>query len=399
MTNATHKETFNQKYTNLLRRTAIGLTALMTVSTLSSAAFIAESTPEESIVQNLNSYFEQCEALQICNGTVLVVEGGETLFSKTMGITGVRPDQKLSDDHQFDIGSITKQFAAAAIMRLNDKGLLSFDDDLRSHLPDLPYEGITLRHLLNHTSGLPEAFGHYTQLYRSGQVNNNITNDHLLSVLVKERIPMVSKPGEKWSYNNTGYALLASVVEKVSAQSFSEFLEAEFFTPLNMQDTVLRQPSTEAEIADRAYGFKLAEGGDLRPYDQIPFFYIVGSGGIYSTSAVLHIWGRALSGGNLVSDESWNEAVKPVKLLDDSEYPYGFGLSLKPSAKGEPRVAHGGHWRGFRAALEMFPGKNRSIIMLTNNGADDSVDQVIDDVEAMLDGQPAPTLSIAPAEK
>jgi CubicO group peptidase (beta-lactamase class C family) len=360
---------------------------------------MTENTSEESIVQNLNSYFEKCEEIQICNGTVFVVENGKTIFNKTMGISGVTPEKKLSNDHQFDIGSITKQFAAAAIMRLNDKGLLSFDDDLRSHLPDLPYEGITLRHLLNHTSGLPEAFGYYTQLYRSGQVNDNITNDHLLSVLVKERIPMVSKPGEKWSYNNTGYALLASVVEKVSSQSFAEFLEDEFFTPLNMQDTVLRQPATEAEIKDRAYGFKLAEDGNLRPYDQIPFFYIAGSGGIYSTSADLHLWERALSAGHLVSDKSWNEAIKPAKLLDGSEYPYGFGWSLKPSEMGEARIAHGGHWRGFRAALEMFPSKDRSIIMLTNNGADDSVDQAIDDIEAMLDGQPAPTLSVATAEE
>lgn len=399
MNSSKHTQSFGTTYSGFLRKTALSLAALVTVLSMSNVAVMAETLPNESVIQNLNTYFVQCEELQICNGTVLVVEDGKPIYRKTMGISGLNTDQKLSSDYQFDIGSITKQFAAAAIMRLRDKGLLSFDDELCTHLPDLPYVGITLRHMLNHTSGLPDAFVYYTQLYREGKINENITNDHLLKVLIDQRIPTVSEPGEKWAYSNTGYALLTSVVEKVSGMSFDEFLDAEFFTPLNMQNSLVRLPSNETEIIDRAYGFKLAADGNLQPYDQIPFFYLAGSGGVYSTATDLHIWERALSAGEVVSAESWSEATKPAKLLDGSEYPYGFGWSLKPSEMAEVRVAHGGHWRGFRAALEMFPSKNRSIIMLTNNGADDSVDQAINDIEAILEGQAIPSLLSNVAEE
>ena len=383
---------FDRKLSRIAGKAKFGLTALALAFSSTTHPSLAEPQRQASVVENLNSYFEQCEAFQICNGTVLIVEDGNVIFNKTMGLTGDGSVHLLSDGDQFDIGSITKQFTAAAIMRLHDKGLLSFDDDLRDHLPELPYEGVTLRHLLNHTSGLPESFGYYTQLYREGAIDFNITNDHLLQVLSTEDLPVVAAPGEEWAYLNTGYALLACVVERVSGVPFDIFLEAEFFNPLNMQDTIIRGPDNESKITDRTYGFRLGADGNQHPYDQIPYFYVAGSGGAYSTATDLHAWERALSARDVFSTKSWTEAITPATLNDGTEHPYGFGWVLKPSKMGENRVSHGGHWRGFRAALEMFPSKDRSIIILTNNGADDSVDQAIDDVEVILEGAPAPAL-------
>ncbi|UTW60247.1 serine hydrolase [Kordiimonas sp. SCSIO 12603] len=374
---------------NVLRTGALGLCALVVTGVQQVAAQESQST--ESRIQKLDSYFERCEGYKICNGTVLVTDGGQLVYTKTMGQAGVDAGVKLEANHQFDIGSITKQFTATAIMRLKDQGKLAFDDDVRKYLPELAYEGITIRHLLNHTSGVPEVMGYYSQQYRQGKVKENITNDGLLKVLAEFKMPVRFGPQEKWAYSNTGYTLLASIVERVSEKSFSIFLDDEFFNPLGMKDTVLRTPDTEDEIDKRAYGFSTQLTGEIRKNDQIPFFYLVGGGGIYATISDLHKWEQALSAGQLVSAESWKEATTPITLADGSTKEYGFGWGLRASKLGAERVAHGGHWRGFKAAFEMFPNKDRSIIMLTNNGADDSVDQAVDDVEAILEGkEPAP---------
>lgn len=116
---------------------------------------------------------------------------------------------------------------------------------------------------------------------------------------------------------------------------------------------------------------------------------MVGQGGIYSTTADLHQWQQALEKGQIISKRSWHVATKPANLNDGSQHPYGFGWALKPKDSGEQQIGHSGHWRGFKAPLQTFPNKQQSIILLINNGEDDSVDESIDAIKAILDGSDA----------
>lgn len=336
--------------------------------------------------QRLADYFSRCSTHHICNGAILVAEKGSILFQHAEGYVDASSDKQLSPSHVFDIGSVTKQFTAMAIMRLKDEGKLDFDDPIRTYLPELPYDGITIRNLLTHTSGLPEALGYYSGLYRAGKVTAPILNDNLIEVLATEQLPVRFAPFAKWEYNNTGYTLLASIIERISGKSYPAFLEGAFFAPLGMGDTLARTPDNEQSIVRRAYGFRLNVDASRSSYDQIPFFYLLGGGGLYSTVADLYKWDRAITSGALVSSETWQEATKAVGLANGGSYPYGFGWSLKPSKAGNVRVAHSGHWRGFKAAFDRLPASDRTIIMLTNNGADDSVDQAVADMEAILMG-------------
>lgn len=336
---------------------------------------------------SLRNYFSQCHAARVCNGSVLVARAGKVVYEDAFGDVGIDGQGTLSTAHAFDIGSVSKQFTAAAVLRLVDHGKLRLDDTVDRHLPGFPYPRMTLRQLLNHSAGVPDAMAHYTQLLRSGKANAPMLGEDVVQVLAATAAVPKSAPGERFEYSNTGYLLLARVVSHVTGLSFADFLQREFFGPLRMSNTGLRMPGNEAGIAARAYGFRGAADGQRRPYDQIPGFYMQGAGGIYSTVGDLLIWSRALRSGVAMSANAWREATTPTRLQDGSLVPYGFGFGLRPSALQQPRISHGGHWRAFKAELSHLPAQDIDIVILSNNGEDKGVDAASRAVEAILASQ------------
>ena len=228
---------------------------------------------------------------------------------------------------------------------------------------------------------------HYSQLLRSGKGDMPMLGEDVVQVLAASAAVPKSSPGERFEYSNTGYLLLARVVSQVSGLSFAAFLQREFFAPLRMANTRLRMPHNETDIAARAYGFRHAADGQRRPHDQIPGFYMQGAGGIYSTAGDLLIWSRALRSGLAMSASAWRAATTPSRLNDGSLVPYGFGFGLRPSALQQARIAHGGHWRAFKAELSHLPAQDIDIVLLSNNGEDQSVDAASKAIEAILAGQ------------
>ncbi|TYQ07348.1 UNVERIFIED_ORG: CubicO group peptidase (beta-lactamase class C family) [Zoogloea ramigera] len=339
------------------------------------------------VTASLRNYFSQCHAARVCNGSVLVARAGKVVYEDAFGDVGIDGQGTLSTAHAFDIGSVSKQFTAAAVLRLVDHGKLRLDDTVDRHLPGFPYPRMTLRQLLNHSAGVPDAMAHYTQLLRSGKANAPMLGEDVVQVLAATAAVPKSAPGERFEYSNTGYLLLARVVSHVTGLSFADFLQREFFGPLRMSNTGLRMPGNEAGIAARAYGFRGAADGQRRPYDQIPGFYMQGAGGIYSTVGDLLIWSRALRSGVAMSANAWREATTPTRLQDGSLVPYGFGFGLRPSALQQPRISHGGHWRAFKAELSHLPAQDIDIVILSNNGEDKGVDAASRAVEAILASQ------------
>jgi CubicO group peptidase (beta-lactamase class C family) len=344
--------------------------------------------PDNKAAAALQGYFSQCHAVHVCNGSVLVARDGKVIYAAAFGDAGAGDQGPLTTAHAFDIGSISKQFTAAAVLRLADRGQLRLDDAVADHLPGFPYPRMTLRQLLTHTSGVPDVMGHYTQLLRSGKVATPLMGEDAVQVLAASGTAPTSAPGERFEYSNTGYLLLSQVVAQASGLPFASFLQREFFDPLGMRHTHVRMPGNEAAIAPRAYGFTTASDGQRRTQDQFPEFFMLGAGGIYSTTDDLLRWSKALRDGTAMSATGWREATTPLRLNDGSSLPYGFGLSLRTSPLQQPRIEHGGHWRAFKADLARYPAQDVDLVLLTNNGEDDSVDAARDAVEAILAGKP-----------
>jgi CubicO group peptidase (beta-lactamase class C family) len=348
---------------------------------------VATTPLQTTKADKLEAYFAACSKAKICNGAFSVSENGKVIFSKAYGHDGSPQENPIDSNSQFDIGSISKQFTAMAILKLVDEQKVGIDDNVHKYFPELPYENITIRHLLTHTSGVPDAMEYLSQQYRQGTVKQAITHRSILNILERNLLPKIQfDPGEKFAYSNTGYVLLANIVEKASEESFSVYMEKTFFSPLDMQQTLVRTPETEHTLTQRVFGFFPQLDGTLVGNDQIPFLYLIGPGGIYSSIQDLNKWENALNHATLISEKTWEQATTPVILNDGSQHPYGFGFSLKNSALNQDMRSHGGHWRGFKSYIAKIG--DLSIIQLTNNSQDDSVDQHITSIEALINDKP-----------
>lgn len=323
---------------------------------------------------DFGGYLTDCHARHLCNGTYVVARDGKTIFAGAVGDSGDEARTPLQIDSSLDIGSISKQFTAMAVLRLVAERKVGLDTSVATYLPDFPYPEITVRQLLTHVSGLPDMMPHYSKLLRQGPAKEPVTGADIVAVLARARPALMFRPGERFAYSNTGYMVLAALVERQTGRPFASYLETAFFKPLGMKDTRLRTAANESAIRRRAFGFGDAPAGARRKIDQYPGFYIQGAGGIYSTVQDLLKWQNALNAGRVISRSLLAQAVTPVRLLDGSMKPYGFGLSLKPDTAGNSRISHGGHWRAFKSDLSYYPATRLTVIQLTNSNQDDSVD-------------------------
>lgn len=323
----------------------------------------------------ISTFVADCAATQVCNGSYLVAQGERIIFAAVVGHAGDPARTPLTTAHSFDIGSISKQMTAVAVLRLVESGRLRLEDAVADHLPDFPYRDITVAQLLSHTSGMPDILGRYAADLRSLPTGSVIDGADVIDRYATLNLPAEAPPGTRYRYNNSGYLVLANLVEQTSGEGFARHLESSLFTPLGMTQTRLRTVTNEPALSPRALGFDTADDGTMRAVDQIPGFYVRGAGGVYSTAADLLRWQRALGSGRLMSSEMWRRATTPVALSDGTTSLYGYGVSLRPLADGTARIFHSGHWRGFKSDLSYFPQTDITVIQLTNNSEDDSVDE------------------------
>lgn len=362
------------------------------LSLLATPALAGATGPAPDRAREVRRYFENCHAVRVCNGSFLVTQHGKLVYQDALGAADADASAPLTVEHQFDIGSVSKQFAAAAVLRLAEQGKLALDDHAAKYLPALPYPELTLRQLLTHTSGIPDVFPAYAQMLKGGKATGPLRGDEAIALLSERKAPLRFAPGSAFEYSNTGYIVLSQVVARVTGMDYAEVLQREFFGPLGMTHTRVRLPGNEALIQPRAYGFLVQPDGSAKAFDQIPNFYPVGPGDLYSTTGDLQIWAGALQHGIAMSKAGWALATTPARLTDGSAVPYGFGFKVQPSALGQPMVTHGGDWRGFKSDLTLLPAQEIQIVMLTNNSQDDSVEAARDAVEAILAGKPRPQL-------
>ncbi len=293
----------------------------------------------------------------------MVVREGEILLAKGYGYADLERKTPITPKSAFRLASVSKQFTAQAIMILADRGRLDYDDPLVSHLPELERFGdrITIRHLLTHTGGLPDYYDALTK--ESG--DSMPTTEQAMEFLAGWGEPLFPA-GDRYEYSNPGYEMLALVVERVSGQTFGEFLQENIFGPLGMSSSVAYD-SSQVEVHNRAYGYSSNEDSFVLDDDDA-LNHIVGSGGIYSTVEDLYLWDQALYTDRLVRRSTLEEAWSPVRLNNGEEYPYGFGWSLGRYGALGRRLDHAGGWVGFSTYILRYPERQFTVIVLSNLG-------------------------------
>lgn len=331
------------------------------------------SLPAQVSPTQLDDIFASLKSSNAPGAAVLVVQNGTPIFQRGYGVTDLRTMNPITPQTDFRLASFTKQFTATCIMLLVHDGKLRYDDPLTDIFPEFPEYGkaITIRNLLNHTSGLPDYEDILAKQYPDTPENKipQILDAGVLKLLEQQTTGKFL-PGSKWEYSNSGYATLAMVVEKVSGKPFGEFLHDRIFAPLKMNHTLAYEKGKN-EVPHRAYGHTKEKDG-WHETDQSPTSAVLGDGGIYTSIDDLINWDRALRQHALLSEREMEPALTPVepsggpaKSEEGAPVRYGFGWFLDPY-KGHRRIYHDGNTIGFRTTIQRFPDDNLSIVVLAN---------------------------------
>ena len=301
------------------------------------------------------------------NGNVLLAEKGKVVYQKALGIDNAIQGKPLSMESSFNLASVSKQFMATMIMMLQEKGKLQYDDLVAKHLPSFPYNNITIRNLLNHTSGLAE---YEILAIQKNNTLDTLNNDKMLALLAQYKPDLKFEPGTKWEYSNTAYVLLGSIIVKESGMPVETFFQQQIVQPLKLQNTFihyLNMKTTEAPHPTRVFGMDRMNG-QFVSNDLIRLDGVFGDGNVYSSATDLLKWDQALYTNKLISADNLKEAFTPVTLKDGTTHDYGFGWAIN---KNESIVAHTGSWVGFRTFIERHLENKLTLIVLSsgNNGS------------------------------
>ncbi len=294
---------------------------------------------------------------------VLVAQNGKILFEKGYGLADLERHQAVTPESKFRIGSITKQFTAAAILKLQEEGKLSVRDKLSKYIPDYPRgDEVTLHHLLTHTSGI-HSFTSKPDFMQ--QVTNAITTEALIKSFQND--PFDFDPGAKWLYDNSGYVLLGYIVEKVSGKTYETFLRENFFQPLGMTNTGVYRSDLALTHEAIGYGYKDGKFDRAVNWDMS---WAGGAGALYSTVEDLFRWNEGLFNGKVLSEASLKAALTPVQTKenqnDDLGTGYGYGWVIA-DLRGLKEIWHNGGLNGFSSTLLRLPTANFTVAILANS--------------------------------
>lgn len=355
--------------------------------------------------QNLEKLFSTLHERGAVNGAVLAAEQGEILYQAVFGYGELSSKRELILDSVFELASLSKPFTATAIMLLEEKGQLSYDDLIERWLPDFPYPGITVRHLLNHTSGLPDFMDLFREHWDHAKIG---ANEDVLNMLMQYKPERYFAPDESWAYSNTGYVLLAVLVQRITGLSFAEYMKTHIFHPLGMLNTrVYNRRYSNDKIADYAYGYVYDAGlGQFVLPDQLSETqYVIyldgiqGDGTVNSTVGDLFKFDQALYSERILSRQSLERAFAPVRLDNGETFDYGFGWLLEENADKGKIVSHSGGWPGYATNMLRYVDCKKTIIYLSNMEQDHEFEQqIVSAVENILFDQPF-EIPERPAEK
>ncbi len=349
----------------------------MLFALLLASALHAENTPQpgKDYPSLLDEYMQGQAKIYNFNGNVLVAKNGNVVYQESFGYANYDTKEPLTKDNLFDSGSIGKQFTAMGILQLVEKGQLSFDDRLQRFFPELPYPGVTIRQMLTHTSGLPEYFDLAVKKWNLQKVANN---HDVIRLLVTEKPLVYFKPGEDVKYSNTSFTLLASIIEKVSGKSWTQYITDQILKPLGMKNSKAYNTRIAGKnpVPGIVYGFLYSDTANkwvlpeiLPQYKGIHAFDdIYGGGGIDMSAGDILKWDRALKNHALISETMQNEmlSLRSTKNSTNPPISFGYGLRVGKNDFGNYFFSTG-HWPGFRSMFIRYIDADLTVIVLSNN--------------------------------
>ncbi len=311
------------------------------------------------------------------NGNILIARYGMLIYEKSMGYADFRKKTPLSSETSFQLASISKTFTSAAILQLHHEGYLCIDEPVQDHIPEFPYNNITIRHLLNHSSGLQNYMWMVERYWRK---RTPPTNEDVLDLFITYPRPLNFTPGKVFDYSNTGFVFLGLIIERATQMSYADYIEQHIFDPLEMHHSFVHDLHNPREVENKAYGFRQWRGSHiLIPDDNLDG--PLGDKGVFSSITDLHKWDQALYRHTLLPEDLTQLAFEYSKLNNDSTFNYGLGWRLQRYL-GKKIIHHPGRWHGFRTSLKRFTDDHTTIIVLSNNNQ--SIADVIDGLQDIL---------------
>lgn len=314
--------------------------------------------------QQLDTLFKNKAKLAGFNGCVLVAQKGQIIYNNSFGFSNFKTKDSLKINSAFQLASVSKTFTATAILMLYDQGKLNLTDNVEKFFPDFPYKGISVSLLLSHRSGLfnyiycCEKFCEKPNGYNKGLFDNAA----MLEIITKNKCDVYAPPDKKFEYCNTNYAILASIVEKVSGQSFADYVEQNIFKPLGMDNSWVHNPRGKAEHKNKTVGHKASGYFEDDTYADD----VVGDKGIYSTVEDMLKWDQSFYGEQLLKKETKELAFTGYSNEHKGKRNYGYGWRLTDDGKNPKIIYHNGWWHGYNSLFFRRPADQTTIIVLGN---------------------------------
>jgi D-alanyl-D-alanine carboxypeptidase len=377
-----------------MRRTLC--TALLLSAVRLAMAAQPATLPDDQVVEMTRQVVEQIiQRPEAVGLSVAIARDDRILVEQGLGKADLEFDAPANAQTIFRIGSITKQFTAASIMKLVEHGKLKLDDDLHKYLPSFDTGGrvVTIRQLLNHNSGVPNVTaqpGFITDI-----APREVTDEQMLATI--KDVPFDFEPGKGWSYSNTGYLLLGMIIKVVDGRSYDRFMQEELFGPLDLIRT--RQGSEREIIKNRAQGYSGGAASAPRMNDAAINMNVPGAAGsLSSTAGDLVRWQIALVDGRAVSADSYRQMITSTVASSRGNARYGFGLQVE-DVDGARRISHGGSIPGFNSTLHYLPDARLHVAVISNSETLPSA-VVAEQILAVLSGRtaPAPVSRTTPKE-
>lgn len=318
----------------------------------------------ETKIQTLDSLLTRVMKNYRFNGNVLVAIEGYPVFEYSSGYADLYTKTPLNFNTVFQIASVSKGFTAMCVMILYERGKIGLNDTVKKYIPEFPFDQITIKQLLQHTSGLQNYMYFVDNFWEK---DKPITNEDVLTLINDHQPQLNFRPGYRHLYNNTGYAILALLVERVSGKHFYEFVKEEIFDPLEMDHSFAWNKDLIDTLQNIATGFT-RKGYRYRKFAHNPLDEVLGDKSIFTTAEDMLKWDQALYSNKLISDSLLNLSFTKTKLSRGREYNYGFGWRLKEVDE-KKVIYHNGLWNGFTSTLTRYTEDKITIILLNNTNA------------------------------
>jgi len=315
----------------------------------------------EQVVAKIDKYFNRRHKWGNFNGTVLYADHGKVVYRKAFGYRDMKTKEPLEADDPFQLASVSKPITAIATLMLVEQGLIDIDDPIQKYLPQVPYEGVTIRQMLTHKSGMPNYMYFSDKLWPNRRTP--IHNDDVLCIMELEKPQRYFRPNRKYNYSNTNYALLASLIEKISGKTYEAYIQRNIFDRASMKDAFVFNRNKEYDLPGPVYGYIGKRTRARNSY----LNGVVGDKGIYASIDDLFKLDQALYTNELISQESQNMMYSSNHRRLWPTDNYGLGWRVHTDKKKQRTVYHGGWWKGFRTYYIRELYSKKTIIVLSNS--------------------------------